>query len=92
MDLTLTDVRTVAGAAAIVVILIQLLKRWVPEDLVPHAAVVVGVVISIAATLALGIGSGEQIGNAALIGLQAGALAVGLHQLQKPLGLLPPKG
>jgi hypothetical protein len=91
VDLTLTDVRTVAGAAAIVAILVQLLKPWIPERLVPVAAVVAGVAVSVAATLAQGVFTAEQIGNAVLTGLLAGACAVGLYQLQRPLSLLPPK-
>lgn len=89
--LSLTDLQTVAGVAVVLTILTQLAKSYVPERLIPATAVVAGIALSVLATLALGSGSAEAIGNAALTGLLGGASAIGIYQVQKPLSILPPK-
>lgn len=89
----LTDLLTLAGAVPVVVAIIQaLVKPFVPNDrLVPHAAVLTGIALSLAATVALGRTATPEIANAVFIGLLAGLGAVGAYQVQKPAGWLAAK-
>ncbi len=89
--MSLTDIQSAASAAVIVLIIIQVCKRWIDEKLVPLASILLGIVIVVAATLVLGQSSPEAIGNAVLQGILAGAASSGLYSVQKPVGLLPSK-
>ncbi len=91
MELKLADLLTVPGAAVVIGILVQLLKRYVAEQSVPILAILGGVAIALLATLALGQREVMALGNAALTGFLGGSAAVGFYELQKPLGLLGKK-
>ncbi len=80
--MTLSDPLSVGGAAVVVTLLVQLLKPWVPEKLVPHTTALIGIVVVVAAAVVLGQTSAEQLGNAVLTGFLAGTAAVGLYELQ----------
>lgn len=87
----LNDLQTVAGVAILVAILVQLFKGLVEDRSVPLLAVIVGIVVGVLASIALGQSAPVDIGNAVLTGLLGGASAVGLYQVQKPIGLLRSK-
>ena len=91
MTLTLSDLLTSGGVAVVVVLLVQLVKRFIPEGYVQHVAVGLGIAIAVIARLVLGPITAELVGNAVLIGFFGGLSAVGLYQVQQPLGLLAAK-
>ncbi len=91
MGLTLSDLQSAAGITAVVLILVQLIKRWVPADYVQHSAVALGIVLAVVTALILGVRDATGLGNAVLVGLFGGASAVGLYDLQKPVSILRPK-
>lgn len=91
MTLTLSDLLTPAGVAVIVMILIQVSKKAIPEDIVPACALAVGMALALAAQLALGPWTAESIGTALLAGFLGGAAASGIYKAQAPLGLLAAK-
>ena len=91
MEITLTDFQTVGGAVVVIAVLTQLLKGHLTKQATPLVAVLLGIVVVVAAELALGHSEPEAIGNAVLRGLLAGAAAVGLYDVQKPVGLLRSK-
>ena len=80
-ELTLQSCLTVAGAAVVVAIIVQLVKQWVAERFVPLLAVAVGVGLVLGASAILGNTTAEQLGNGALTGLLAGASAIGIYDL-----------
>ena len=79
--LTVSDIQTVAGAAILVALIVEVVKRagQFPPATVdrfgPLFACLMGVAIVVAATLGSGTG---DIGQAALTGLLGGASAMGL--------------
>lgn len=88
----LNDLLTVGGATVAVLIFVQLFKQYLPATYIAAiATILVGPLLVLAAALALGQTSPEALGNALLTGFLAGAGAVGLYNVQKPLGLMPPK-
>lgn len=89
--MTLGDLLTIGGGAIVVAVIVQLIKPFVAERLVPLAAVGIGILLAVAASAILGQVTPEALGNAALAGLLAGASAVGIYNVQKPVGLLGPK-
>jgi hypothetical protein len=82
MELTLNDLLTVAGVAVVTGLLVQVLKRWIAEDLIPVLALVVGIALAVAASVALGLVGAENLGNAVLTGLLGGSAAIGLYETQ----------
>ena len=91
MDLTVTDLMTVAGGAVVITIILQGIKQWIRADLVPVSAWGLGILLAEGAALVTGVRSPELLANAALAGLLAGSSATGLYAAQRPLGLLGPK-
>ncbi len=91
MEITLTDLQTIGGAVVVIALLVQLLKGRISKQATPLVAILLGVVVVVAAELALGLSGSEAIGNAVLRGLLAGAASVGLYDVQKPTGLLRSK-
>ncbi|MDO8670958.1 MAG: hypothetical protein Q7O66_05950 [Dehalococcoidia bacterium] len=91
MTLNLSDLLTPAGVAIVVLILIQVSKKWISEDLVPACALAVGMAVAIAAQLVLGPVTGVAIATAALGGFLGGAAASGVYKAQAPIGLLASK-
>jgi hypothetical protein len=83
------------GAAIIVSILVQILKSRLPADLIPLAALLIGVLLVEGATIAVGLTAGTfapiAAFNALLTGILAGASSIGLYEVQRPTGLLAPK-
>ena len=92
MPTTIGDLTTVVGLAFVLLILAQIVKEYLPERFITLCVIGAGIVIAVAATLALGESDAVSIGNAILTGFLAGAAATGLYDLQKPLGWLAPKG
>ena len=84
-DLTLHDLLTLGGATAVVTILVQVAKSYLPDRAVPVAALLIGIIVCLLSALALGQSGGEALGNAILIGLLAGAAAIGVYKGQKNL-------
>ena len=91
MDLTVTDLMTVAGGAVVITIILQGIKQWIRSDLIPVGAWLLGIAIAEGAALVIGARTPEALANAALAGFLAGSTATGLYAAQKPLGLLGPK-
>lgn len=90
--LGLAELLTTGGIAVVVTILVQLLKGGVvAERAIPWLAVALGMAIAVAAAAALGQRAAADLGNAALTGFLGGAAAIGLYQLQRPIGLLGPR-
>ena len=87
-----SDLLDVTGAAVLIAIIIQLIKEWVPEKLIPHAAVGIGIVVVLIAQWTVGAMGKPDVVNSILTGILAGASASGLYSIQKPLGLLKGKG
>lgn len=82
---TLTDLLTLGGAIPFVAILVQVAKAYIPDRFIELAALVIGVVACVLAALALGQTGSAALGDAALVGIVAGAAAVGLYKGQKRL-------
>ena len=91
MDMSLTDLQGAAGLAVIVLILVQVVKKWLPEDIIPLFALGLGVVISLLVSAALGVFTVPGLAQAVLTGLLGGASSIGLYQVQKPVGILGAK-
>ena len=91
MDMQLSELQTVAGLMVVVTILVNVFKRYVSEDRVPLLALGLGVAIAVLGAAALNQYGVQNVAQAILTGLLAGASAIGLYQVQKPVGLLPPK-
>ena len=87
--LTLADVQTVTGAAILVALVVEIVKRagaWSPatvDRFGPAFAAALGIVVVIAATVA---GGGHDFAQAALTGLLGGASAMGLSDVVGSLG------
>ncbi len=87
--LTLADAQTVAGAAVLVALVVEIVKRagaWSPatvDRFGPAFAAVLGIAVVIAATLA---GGGHDLVQAALTGLLGGASAMGLSDAAGSIG------
>lgn len=83
----------VGGAAIIVSILVQIAKSRIPADWVPIAALLMGIALVEAATVALGLSGGNltpiALFDGALTGIIAGASSIGLYEVQRPTGVLP---
>lgn len=88
---TLNDLMSITGAAVVIAVVVNICKRWIADDFVPLFSVGVGMVLVVLASLALGNWGAEAVGNALLTGFLAGAAAVGLYDLQKPLRVLTSK-
>lgn len=84
MDPDLSYVTTVAGCAVVTSIIVEIAVRaagpgFNVDRFGPLLAVVVGIIVTVLATAALGLGTALAIGNAVLTGLLAGAAAMGIH-------------
>ena len=90
MELQLSDLLSVTGVAALCVLLVQLLKRYLPEDKVPLFAVGLGMVVAVVAQLILGPVLLETIAQAVLTGFLGGAVSIGIYQVA-PRAVLPAK-
>lgn len=91
MPITLDSLLTVAGVAAFVLLVTQVLKTYLPPNYVPLLAAGLGVLASLGAAAALGHTTGAELTQAALTGLVGGWTAVGAFEAQKPTGVLPPR-
>lgn len=93
--MTALDAMSTGGAAIIVSILVQILKSRLPSDLIPLAALLLGVLLVEGATLAVRLTAGEFVPldafDALLTGILAGASSIGLYEVQRPTGLFSPK-
>lgn len=92
--MTAQEILTNIGACSVaLVILVQAVKQVLPERLTPWlplAAILFGIVAL--PVLAYLVGQrGEELVNAALVGLFGAGSAVGFYNGQKPVGLIPPK-
>ena len=87
----LTDLGTVAGVAVLVTILMQVVKQWLPAEWTALGAVVLGVLLALFGTVALDVVGRREVVQAIITGLLGGASAIGIYQVQKPAGVLPPK-
>src|ERR1700741_998494 len=90
-ELTLSGLVTIGGVAVLVAIVVQALKRALPSGAVPPVALVVGALVGLLASWALGRTAPAELGQAVLTGVVGGAVAVHLYELQKPIGILPQK-
>lgn len=93
---SLEALRTVAGASIVVVVILQVLwATWKPLPAVkdqfgPLVAIVVGIIVTVVATLVAPPSSGNggaDIVSAILNGLFAGAASMGIHDTAKSAGL-----
>ena len=85
MDPTLETLATIAGAAPVTAILNGvLLKALGPAfdagRFGPLFALVLGIVVTVAASFALGLSGSANIGQAVLTGIIAGASAIGIYE------------
>lgn len=91
MDMTLSQLLTVGGVTAVVLVLIQAIKGRLPDDWEALIAIGLGIVLAVLASLAQGNYSVAAMAQAALTGLLGGAAAVGAYKAQVPAGILPSK-
>ena len=82
-ELTLASCLTVAGAAVVVNLIVQLVKDWVPDRFVRFVAVGVGIALVLVASVISHSTSPEQLFNGVLAGFLAGSSAIGFYGLQK---------
>ena len=91
-DPTLASLATVAGAAAVVSIVLQIIltAMALPDAMQtrwgPLMALALGIIFVVGAALVTGSQDGASLGQAALTGLFAGATAMGLHNLVTKTG------
>jgi uncharacterized membrane protein len=90
MSLNLNDLLTLLGASLLMTALVQVLKQYILERWIPLCAVALGIVVVVAAALALGYRDAEGIGNAVLTGTLAGLAAIGVYEVA-PKSVLGPK-
>lgn len=82
---TLEQLTTVAGATILTALLTQLvLNVWRPsadqkDRFGPFLAIIIGVVVTVVATFAIGGAGSQQIVAALINGIFAGAAAMGVH-------------
>jgi len=86
MDPTLSLVTTVAGAAMVTAIIVEVIVRaagnsFSVDRFGPLLAILVGIAVTVFATATLGIGTSLTYGQAVLTGLIAGASAMGIHDV-----------
>lgn len=85
----LGDLLTIGGASVIVSLLVQLVKPLLPARLVPLMALAIGVlIVGLAAVANV---YAQAAGQAVLTGILAGAGAIGLYEVQAPVGFLRSK-
>jgi len=80
-ELNLASLLSVAGAAVVVSVIVQIVKPWIMERLIPLSSVLIGMGLVLLASVILGHTGAEELGNAALTGLLAGASAIGIYDL-----------
>jgi len=90
MELQLSDLLNVTGVAALCVLLVQILKRYLPEDKIPLLAVGLGITVAVLARCVLGPVSPETVAQAVLTGFLGGIGSIGVYEIT-PRAVLPAK-
>jgi len=90
MTIQLSDLLNVTGVAALCVLLVQLLKQYLPEDKIPLLAVGLGIAVAVLARCVLGPVSPETMAQAVLTGFLGGVGSIGVYQIT-PRVVLPAK-
>ena len=76
------DPTTLITSGAIVIFLVQQLRRWLPTDFLPLAALVIGIAVQVVNDLALGGGAdGATIWTSIVVGAGIGMAAAGAYDL-----------
>ena len=76
------DPTTLITSGAIVIFLVQQLKRWLPTDFLPLAALVIGIAVQVVNDLALGgRADGATIWTSIVVGAGIGMAAAGAYDL-----------
>jgi hypothetical protein len=86
--ITTQDLLSIPGILALVVLVCQLMKSYLPSDKVPLFAIGLAVVVALGASVLAGQTGAQQIVDALLRGLVAALAAVGTFETVRPLGLL----
>lgn len=86
--ITTQDLLTIPGILALVVLVMQLTKQYLPSDWVPVFAIGLAIIVAVGASILVGQASAGELVDALLRGLVAALAAVGTFQAVKPLGLL----
>ncbi len=86
--ITTQDLLTIPGILALVVLVMQLTKAYLPSDWVPVYAIGLAVIVALGASVLVGQTSAGELVDALLRGLVAALAAVGTFQAVKPLQLL----
>lgn len=83
--MTVTDLLTLGGATAVVVIVVEVIKRAaaMSEAQVARFGPLMSIGVGIVACVAAGLAKGAPIDEAALTGLLAGAAASGVYSFAK---------
>ena len=76
------DPTTLITSGAIVIFLVQQLRRWLPTDFLPLAALVIGIAVQVVNDLALGgRADGATIWTSIVVGAGIGMAAAGAYDL-----------
>jgi hypothetical protein len=86
--ITTQDIITIPGILALVVLVMQLVKIYLPSDKIPMASIALAVVVALGGGILAGQTSAQEIVNALLRGLVAALAAVGTFETVRPLNLL----
>ena len=86
--ITTQDLLSIPGILALVVLVMQLTKQYLPSIWIPAIAIGLAIVVAIGASVLVGQTSAQQLVDALLRGLVAALAAVGTFETIRPLGLL----
>jgi hypothetical protein len=86
--ITTQDLLSIPGILALVVLVIQLAKAYLPSVWVPVFAIGLAVIVAVGASVLVGQTSAQELVDALLRGLVAALAAVGTFETVRPLGIL----